>query len=139
MFIRIYALAVCFATMMIIAISSGVALYDIVQASVPSLTINSWDYQNLQSNEAYEQTGMLNRAAIMAPTGAVALEKPERPDVEALSDEEITRLREAHRARVIEGHRRDALRSLIQAGIFLIISSVLFFVHWRLARRLDGA
>jgi hypothetical protein len=45
MFIRIYALATCFASMLCIAISTGVALYDLVQYSVPHLTVDTYQYQ----------------------------------------------------------------------------------------------
>ncbi|HAK50742.1 MAG TPA: hypothetical protein DCM54_02390 [Gammaproteobacteria bacterium] len=44
MFVRIYALAVCFASMMCIAISSGVALYDVVQYTAPKLTVDVYPY-----------------------------------------------------------------------------------------------
>ena len=135
MFIRIYALAVCFATMMIMAISSGIALYDAVQVTVPTLTVDTWQYQNLQTNDAYRQSYLATAPIAVAPVG----QPPKQQSTsEVLSEEEVTKLRERQLAIVIDGHRRDAFRSLIQSSIFFLISGVLFFVHWRLAKRLDG-
>lgn len=134
MFIRIYALAICFATMVIIAIASGVGLYDIVQASVPSLTVNAWEYQNLQSNDAYRESFLA-----MPPDRPRAIEPPVSPvsKADTLSEEEITERRTRRLAQLIDNHRRDAFRSLIQALIFILVSAVIYVFHWRLAKRYD--
>tara|TARA_B100000959_G_scaffold259014_1_gene294319 strand:+ start:101 stop:469 length:369 start_codon:yes stop_codon:yes gene_type:complete len=122
MFTRIYALAVCFASILCIAISTGIGLYDIVQINFPKLTMDSYRYQNLQSNEAYRrshpypgmtpaypvtvnpQAGTTSRSAPVAKAA-----QNEAPP----SDEEISKLREQQLAIALDNVRHDAQRSLI--------------------------
>ncbi len=133
MFTRIYSLAVCFATMMIIAVSGGIALYDVVQATNPMLTMNSWEYQNLQNNTVFRRSGMMVAPGLPAGLAAPTTEQ----SFDEYTDEELTHMREARLERVIADHRRNAIRSLIQASIFLIIASLMFVIHWRLAKAAD--
>jgi hypothetical protein len=54
--LEIYALAVCFATIVCFVISLGVALYKIVEIINPEFTMNSYEYKRYQSNDAYWQS-----------------------------------------------------------------------------------
>jgi hypothetical protein len=55
-----------------------------------------------------------------------------------LTEEEISTKREVQLAAAISNVRHDALKSLVQILIILLISGPLFFVHWRFARKLDA-
>lgn len=143
MFIRIYALAVCFATILCMTIAAGIGLFDIVQISLPKLTMNSYEFQILQSNENFRRSGMAygHVGSLMMNNGrAPGLARPVQiaNGEEALpSEEEVTRLREQQLIFVINNARHDAQRSLIQILIILLVCSPLFYVHWRLAVNLD--
>ena len=52
--LEIYALSVCFATVIILIISLGIGSYSIVKISAPSLTMSSYYYdQYLTNNETF--------------------------------------------------------------------------------------
>ena len=143
MFVKIYALAVCFASVLCITISLGVGFFDLVQLGYPKLTMTSYEVEGLHSNASFRRSGQylhpMSRAAAMQPMllnegGAPAIAKGMA--VEALSEKEITRLREQRMTQVIDNVRHDARRSLIQILVILLVSGPLFFIHWRLARKL---
>lgn len=146
MFTRIYALAVCFASILCIAISTGIGLYDMVQITFPKLTMDSYHYQNLQSNEAYRQShlypGRMPIYPVMINQGgsgisrAASISNPN--DEDPLSDEEVTQRRQQQITIAIDNVRHDALRSLMQILIVLLVSIPLFIVHWRFAQKLDA-
>lgn len=146
MFTRIYALAVCFASILCIAISTGIGLYDMVQITFPKLTMDSYLYQNLQSNEAYRQShlypGRMPFYPVMINQGgsgisrAASISNPN--DEDPLSDEEVTQRRQQQITIAIDNVRHDALRSLMQILVILLVSIPLFIVHWRFAQKLDA-
>ncbi|MDA0789641.1 MAG: hypothetical protein O2780_09320 [Proteobacteria bacterium] len=123
MFIRIYALAVCFASMMCIAISSGIGLFDVVQASMPGYTVSAHQYG----------AGVYAASARMMIRDDGALVQPPR-----LTEEELKAQQAEYRKLAIEQERHGAIRSLLQILTILVVSIPLFFVHWRLAKRLEG-
>ena len=88
--IQIYALAVCFTTMMCFVVALGVALYDMVQIIAPSFTLQY--YQPYESNDAFLQ---------------YYPDKKERPG------HEITQLREQGLTTALQGERRTALQSVV--------------------------
>ncbi|XOV87765.1 MAG: hypothetical protein ACFHX7_22890 [Pseudomonadota bacterium] len=121
------------------AIVSGVAIFDVVQISFPRFTLDAWTYQSLQSFENFRAAGMLSApAAFIVPGGRPGF-VPEPAPALPLSEAEVTARREARLAQVMETHRHDAARSLIQMAIFLLVSGALFAIHWQLARRLEVA
>jgi len=146
MFARIYALAVCFASILCIAISTGIGLYDIVQITFPNLTMDSYLYQNLQSNEAYRRShlypGGMPFYPVMVNGGssvARAASMSRTPNDEGpLSDEEVSKLRKQQMTIAIDNVRHDGQRSLIQILVILVVSIPLFIIHWRFAQRLDA-
>jgi hypothetical protein len=147
MFTRIYALAVCFASIICIAISTGVGLYDIVQISFPALTMDSYLYQSLQSNEVFRRSHLYTNPMPIYPgtiqssgsgmARAMSLSKVPDDD-ERLSDEDIGERRRQQLATTIDYVRHDAQRSLLQILIILLVSIPLFIIHWRYAQKLDS-
>ena len=144
MFTRIYALLVCFVTIICITISTGMALYELVKVVNPELTLSPYRYQHLQSNESYGRMTYpagriqaINGAQIaMLANGRMKVPGEAAPQ---LSDEEITRIREKELQNLYSSERREATASLIRLFIVLIVSCPLFYIHWRLAQRYEGA
>ena len=48
-----YALAVCFVTLVCFTIALGIGLYDIIQIVNPEFTITGYEFKRYQSNEAF--------------------------------------------------------------------------------------
>ena len=130
MFVRIYALAVCFSAILCITITTGIGIFDALQMTLPELTMPSWERQRTEYPVAYPATGMPREARLLNESGAPIKR-------EALSEEEVQQARERQWAVSIDNTRHDARRSLIQVLIILMLAIPLFVIHWRLAKRLD--
>ncbi len=120
--LEVYALAVCFATIVCFVVALGVAIYDIIQISSPEFTLSSYEYNRHQSNDVFWERykyGYDNRDKEM-----------QRPPEEMLTKQ---RLESYHQ--VIKAERRDAFQSLTLSSIILVIDVIVFLVHWRVARR----
>ena len=114
-FVRIYALAVCFVSVIVFSISFGVAVYDVIQTQWPENTMSGWQYERFQSNDNFIRDWSVNRAL---------------PD-----HAELARLREEGYRIALEGERRDARQSLVISGITMLIMVALFLIHWKLSRK----
>lgn len=123
MFIRIYALAVCFASMMCIAISSGIALYDLIQIAAPQITVDRYAYAM--------------RAEMIQANGGMVINEQNRVR-KPLTDQEIKATQERQFNMAIERERYGALGSLLQIFTVLVVSIPLYWFHWRLAKRLES-
>ncbi len=119
--LEIYALAVCFATIVCFVITLGISIYDIVRIANPEFTMSSYEYNRHQSNDAYWKSS--NNCSNDD-------KKEQRP-----ADEELTKQRLASYQQSIKSELRDAFQSLIQSVIILIIAVIVFLIHWRVARR----
>ena len=51
--LEIYALAVCFVTLVCFVIALGIGVYDLIEIANPEVTITSWEYDRHQSNETF--------------------------------------------------------------------------------------
>lgn len=112
--LRLYALAVCFVSVLVFSIAFGTGVYDVIQINLPETTMSSWHYERHQSNENFIRD--------WPP-------KKEVPD-----DAELTRMREQSYAAAIELEVRDARQSLIVVAIIMLITAALFLINWRLSR-----
>lgn len=119
--LEIYALAVCFATIVCFVIALGISIYDIVRIVNPEFTMSSYEYNRHQSNDAYWKS---------SDNCGNDDKKGPRP-----TDEELTKQRLASYQQSIKSELRDAFQSLTQTVIIFIIAVVVFLVHWRVARR----
>ena len=111
--LRIYALAVCFVSVIVFSVSTGIGLYDVVQINLPETTLIGWQYERYQSNDNFTRDWPRERAM---------------PD-----DDALTRLRQDSYRIAIAGEARDAKQSLIQQAIIMLIMVALFFIHWKLS------
>jgi hypothetical protein len=120
--LEIYALAVCFATMVCFVIALGVALYSIVEIANPEFTMNSYQYNRYQSNDAYW-------------LGKVNDYQNKDKEMKRPSEDELTKERkEGYRLAVIS-ERRGGFQGVTKTAIIILIDTVVFLIHWLIARR----
>ena len=113
--LEIYALAVCFVTIICLAVALGIGVYDLLEIVNPEMTLKSYAYQRHQTNEAFTRNWSKDK------------EKPK--------EQEITRMREESYSVALKAEKRDAVQSFIRMLIVILIDLVIFLFHWRLARR----
>ena len=116
--LEIYALAVCFFTVACFVVVAGIGIYDIVQIADPEFTLNSYLYDQYQSNDEYRR----HQAAA-------------DQRLETLSEDELTKHREAAYARALKSERHDGQQSLLRMLIIMLVDTIAFVIHWRLAKR----
>ena len=117
--LEIYALSVCFVTLLCFVIALGIGIHDLIQIGNPEFTMNPYEYERHQSNQAF------------AP--AVSTEPSES------SVEELTEQREKSYQGALRSERRRGLQSLTIVGIVMVIDFLVFGVHWLLAKRTRAA
>lgn len=112
---QVYLLLVCFFSIVVITISSAVTLIDISEMTMPEYAKYS-SLRVYQSDEAYK----------------IYLEsfEPKKEIPEKLSEARL--IAKADRVEEIKG---EAIQSLFSTMIWLIISSGLFLLHWKLFQR----
>lgn len=129
---RIYALLVCFVCMVCITISTGLVLYQVVKIIDPTLTMSSYQYRYLASNENYREMAR----PVVAVTGyrqSTVVDTSE--EIAELTDDEVEQRREQGMQDLIEGERSNARASLVSLIIMLLVASPVFYIHWRIAQR----
>jgi len=112
--IQLYALTVCFATLMCLVVALGLACYDVIRIAAPSFTVPN--YAALQSDEYYLMY---------------------HPDKKDLPKRELTALREKYREDALQEERHGAQQRFVFEAIILVIDVVVYAVHWRIARRAE--
>jgi hypothetical protein len=110
--VQVYALAVCFATLMCLVVALGVGLYDVVQIAAPKFTLAY--YEPYRSNATFTRL---------------------YPDQGTRPENELTQVREQMLADALHAERRSATQSLVFAAIILAIDVIVFGAHWRIAKR----
>ena len=146
--LEIYALAVCFVALVCFVIALGIGVYDLIQIANPVFTINAYEYDRHQSNEAFRRFPGLY--GIVGPghlafgsggaTGEVVVEPriPIEPTTPAV-EEEVTRQREESYQAALRSERRRGMQSFLRVVIILVIDVLVFVPHWFLARRIRDA
>ena len=124
--LEIYALAVCFVALVCFVIVLGIGVYDLIQITSPEFTINVYEYERHQSNEAFR--GSPGRALGGFAPG-IPVQPRRRPE------EEVTQQREESYQAALRSERRGGMQSLIRIVIILAIDVLVFVPHWLLVRR----
>ena len=124
--LEIYALAICFVALVCLLYVLGIGVYDLIQITNPEFTINAYEYERHQSNEAF---GRSPRIQLRGVAPGVLIE-PTEP-----SEEELTRQREESYQTALRSERRRAGQSLTMMAIVLVIVVLVFLPHWLLVRR----
>jgi len=119
--IEIYALAVCFITVACFVVTFGLALWDVVEFTVPEFTINQSQYERHQSDDEYSE--YISRRSQYKGENAEPIP----------SGEELTKAREKSYAFIIASERRTALQDFFQKLIIILVDTIAFFIHWRIA------
>ncbi len=148
---RIYLLAVCFVSVVCVAITSGMGLYSLLKIVAPEITLDTHSYNAHQSLDNFKRSHFYmtqaHPQAFIVP-GALGVARPlplrrsdvlknsqSELDLTPLPDKEIEQRRLESYQTLIRNHKRTAMQELIRTGIVLFISCSLFFAHWRLLRK----
>ena len=135
--IKIYALAVCFASLMCGAIVAGFFLFNMIKVVAPEATIDPNTIRYYSSNEAFRNSPFSSARArppfARAPPGIITNYPTDTPE---LSKEEIENIRLQQLNAVLSNHAFRARQGIILQTIIMLISLVLFIVHWKLAKKL---
>jgi hypothetical protein len=111
--LELYALATCFAAVLVLLFSLAWSSYDIVRIGAPSVTLSGYYYERTQTDEQFLQSW---------PSGQL---------MPAMSD--IPRLRQEARNSALRSERHDGLSGLLQSLTYIIAAGIAFSLHWRLA------
>lgn len=122
--LEVYALAVCFITVSCFVICLGIGTYSVVQIANPEFTMNSYQYDKHQSNDAFWDCS--SRGNYCSDED----KKKQRP-----GEEELTKKRLSAFASAIKSEQRDGSQSLVRMLIIIVIDIVVFFAHWTIARK----
>jgi len=131
--LEIYALAVCFVTLLCFVIALGIGVYDLIQIANPEFTISAYEYERHQSNEAFDTVRGSPGRALREIAPGIPIEPTQRPE------EEVTQQREESFQAALWSERRRGVQSLIQIVIILVIGVLVFVPHWLLARKRSAA
>jgi hypothetical protein len=111
--IQVYALTVCFCTLMCAVIALGLATYDLIRIAAPGFTI----VNNYGAWDSHEQFVLVY------------------PDKKGLPTAELTILREKHWQEALAYERKTGQQGFLFAFIILAIDGAVYAIHWRIARR----
>lgn len=126
--IAIYAAAVCFAAAVCMSIAAGVTLFSIVRIAVPQVTSSGYQGQ-LQAQPAYSTAIRVLPNGMALPPG-VTMSPPPSLTPQQMEEARANALRMA-----LVFERSSGTRSLILWGITLMVSGVLWLIHWGILRR----
>lgn len=124
-FTEIYALSVCFIAAVVFLFNLSTAGWSLVQAVVPSVSISSSERAKYLSNTAYWEW-------LQKPSGESLPGVDGRPQ-QRPSEDILTRERQSSLKEELNMVREDSLREGIPDIIYLIVSAVIYVLHWRMA------
>lgn len=123
--LEIYALAVCFVTVVCFVVALGIAAYSMLEIAKPEFTIDSWQYSRHQTNDAY-----WNGYSGGGPYFGQSEKKKERPN-----EPELTKEREESFARALSNEQRGGSQTLVKCLIVMLIDATFFAFHWHVSWR----
>lgn len=115
-----YALLICFVATISIAISIILIIYNVVGVIKPNITMNSYEYAIHVDNDRFWD----HETERMEAT-------EQRPPKQRPAEQELTKMRTESYQRVINVNRHGHSHNLMGASITIIISLLLFFIHWK--------
>jgi hypothetical protein len=119
--IESYALLVCLGMLVCFLVALYFLGYGTIAREAPEYTIYDYTYRSHQTNERYWDYASIG-------------EQRPRPSEEALTAE-----RERSWRAALQLEQRDGTRTVWLCGLGLVVSSVVFCIHWRIARRVRHA
>jgi hypothetical protein len=133
---QVYGYAVCFITVIVMLISVKSVVDAVIDLTDP-IRADAGGYG--RSGRSLSNFELYKLDARREPRTPAA--EPIRPVVaptDTLSDSELRRLYEAEREQAIGNVKFRAVRTLIGSGLLIIVSVILFLVHWRWLRERDA-
>lgn len=127
--LEVYALAVCFMTVVCFVIALGMALYGVVGMTNPEFTMHSYVYARHESNDAFWNR---DEAMPFRPPQATPGAEPAKPRP---PEAELTKLRLASLAHAIASERRDNAQTVVKTSIVVFIDLLVFLLHWAIGRK----
>lgn len=126
--LEIYALTVCFAAVVCLVVSAGIAGYAAFRIATPELTLSSYNYDKFQTNEAFWKS----RGDSCSDEKTTEV----RPGEEVLTKQRLEAF-----SLELKGERREGWQSIIGSLIFILVSGVALLIHWKIAQqaRMPGA
>jgi len=119
--LEVYALTVCFASVICLVISISISGYSVVRILHPGLTMtSSYLYHNLQTNDNYWKN-------LYVKSDTCNLKRP--------TEEELTKKRLAALQNEFNDEKRQGLQNLIQSLMFVIAGALTLIIHWQIAKR----
>jgi hypothetical protein len=118
--LEIYALAVCFAAVVCLVISTGIAGYAVFEIAAPELTMRSYTYEKYQTNESYFEIKRSRCSEDKAP----------RP-----AEDTLTKQRVEAFAIELKGEKREGFQTLIKCLMFIAVSGIALVLHSKIAKR----
>ena len=112
---EVYALAACFASLIVLIVSGAMTAYELMRIAIPSATVRSYSYEQTRSDERFLQSW------------------PQNQPVPAPAD--VPRLRRELWEETLRTERHDGVRSFLQLAMYALAAGVVFSLHWRLWRR----
>ena len=136
---QVYGYAVCFITVIMILFSIKSVVDAMIDLSDP-IRAEAGGYgrtgRSLSSFELYKLDSRRDpRPPVTVPAGAASAKTA---PADTLSDADLRRLYDAEREQAIGNVRFRAMRSLIGSGLLILVSVILFVVHWRWLRERDA-
>lgn len=119
--LEIYALSVCFAAVVCLVISAGIAGYAIFEIVSPELTMSSYKYEKYQTNEVFWKDKR-------------SCSENEKDDAKPAEDA-LTKQRLDAFSVEIRAQKREGIQTLIKCFMFIFFSGIALFIHWKIAQK----
>ena len=117
--LELYALSVCFASVVCLVVSAGIGGFSIVEIIAPELTMSSYKYDKYQTNETFWKDACSKDEAAGNKPGA----------------EVLTKQRTEEFAVEITAERREGFQTLVRCLMFILASGTALLVHWNIAKK----
>ena len=119
--LEVYALVVCFFTLVCFIVTLGMVAWDVVEIAAPEFTISSYDYECHLSDETYSDCYSSDHRYTR-----------EKNPVTFPAGDELTAKRTSRYAQLLRSERREAVQGLVQKSIIMFIDLIVFIMHWKL-------
>ena len=121
--LEVYALAVCFVSVVVFVIVSGFGTWGLIQWVAPDFAISSYDYSCYLSDEAYSDC-LKNRSYY------------DKNKEDLPTGEELTRKRLAKYQNDLVNTERAGKQTVVVIFVVLMIGLIIFYIHWSLASKI---
>ena len=136
---QIYALLVCFVTLVCSVVALGIAMYSILEIAKPEFTVSGWEHDKHRDNDTFWALVSGKGSRPFPPGLEEVAEGGKAGEIARPAEADLTKRREASLAAILSNEKRGGAQTLVQCLIVLFINIVAFALHWVLARRVQAA